>query len=327
MNFETEFKKKLIEKFETKTYGRSKDKNLSENSIKLYIRNLEKLNNDLPLKNLNFLKDVDDIIEKLDKYKENTKRGYLISICSALSNDKTNKAKNKLYDQYYQKLSKKNTDLKLEESKNEMSEQQKENWISWDDVRCKIDELKAKVGEFENFKEINEHNYNILLQYLILSLYFYLPPRRNQDYYKMMVIKKYSSNLPITINYLDYDSKKFIFNIYKTSKSEGVQVQDIPDDLMSIINIYFKFHPHIKGKKITIKQIIPFLVYYNGSEFKTVNCITRILNQIFKKSVGSSMLRHIFLSNKYGDIIEEQKRDAEAMGHSVQMQQEYIKTK
>jgi len=39
------------------------------------------------------------------------------------------------------------------------------------------------------------------------------------------------------------------------------------------------------------------------------------------------MLRHIFLSNKYGDIIEEQKKDADAMGHSVEQQKDYIKIK
>jgi hypothetical protein len=70
---------------------------------------------------------------------------------------------------------------------------------------------------------------------------------------------------------------------------------------------------------------IPFLVYYNGSLFNKVNCITRILNKTFGKSVGSSMLRHIFLTNKYGDVIEEQKEDAKAMGHSLEQQKDYVK--
>jgi hypothetical protein len=37
------------------------------------------------------------------------------------------------------------------------------------------------------------------------------------------------------------------------------------------------------------------------------------------------MLRHIYLSDKYKDINEEMKKDAEAMGHSVREQKEYIK--
>jgi hypothetical protein len=37
------------------------------------------------------------------------------------------------------------------------------------------------------------------------------------------------------------------------------------------------------------------------------------------------MLRHSYLSSKYGDIIEEQQKDAEAMGHSVSEQRDYVK--
>ena len=48
------------------------DRHLSEGTIKLYIRNLEKLN-DGQLLSFNFLNNVDKIIEKISKYKDNTK--------------------------------------------------------------------------------------------------------------------------------------------------------------------------------------------------------------------------------------------------------------
>jgi hypothetical protein len=37
------------------------------------------------------------------------------------------------------------------------------------------------------------------------------------------------------------------------------------------------------------------------------------------------MLRHIYISEKYGSIMEEQKKDALAMGHSVAQQRDYYK--
>jgi hypothetical protein len=37
------------------------------------------------------------------------------------------------------------------------------------------------------------------------------------------------------------------------------------------------------------------------------------------------MLRHIFLSSKYGNTLEEMKEDSSAMGHSVSQQKDYIK--
>jgi len=95
--------------------------------------------------------------------------------------------------------------------------------------------------------------------------------------------------------------------------------------LLDAISIYLKHHPLHKGK-ITKNTEFKFLVYADGSPLTAVNSITRILNKIFGKKVGSSMLRHIYLSSKYGDIKEEQKEDARAMGHSVGEQQNvYVK--
>jgi hypothetical protein len=323
MNFETDFKKELIQKF--------KNKNLSDSSINMYVRNLEKLNDDTPLKNLNFLKKKDDIMSKLEKYKENTKRSYLISICSALSLDKDSKSKKNLYDYYFDLMVNKNKELKELEHQNIKSETQSKNWVEWNEVGGKLNTLKEKVDKFKNSKEINEHNYNTLLEYMILSLYYYKQPRRNMDYQKMKVVKYNNSNLPISSNYLVYNSKLFIFNIFKTSKKEGQQVEDIPEDLFNIIKLYFKFHPYFKEHPIkSIKKETPidayFLVYYNGNPLEQVNSITRIINKIFEnKSVGSSILRHSFLSNKHQDTIEELKEDAKAMGHSVSQALDYVK--
>ena len=96
MDYETTFKKSLADGFIAKK--------LAQSSIKLYLRNLEKLNDDMPLKSLSFLKDIPSILQQLDKYKQNTQRGYLISIVSALGLDKSNKVKQKLFDDLEFKL-------------------------------------------------------------------------------------------------------------------------------------------------------------------------------------------------------------------------------
>jgi len=318
MDYNTPFKRGIEDKM--------REKKLSESSIKLYLRNLEKLNDDLPLKNTAFLKDPEAILAKLSNYKENTKRGYLISICATLNLDKSTKPKQKLYDQYFKLMVDKNKELKEQEGKHELSETQKENWIDWKEVETKFTELKEKVDKFGTAKELNEHNYNTLLSYVILALYYYKQPRRNLDYQKMTVIKADDPALPTDTNYLAYDAKQFVFNTYKTSKKSGQQKEDIPEPLMAIINLYLKFHPLIKGKKPTKTSAVPFLVYYSGKPLDKVNSITRILNKVFGKSVGSSMLRHIWLTHKYGNTIQEQQKDAEAMGHSVAQQQDYVKT-
>jgi hypothetical protein len=94
---------------------------------------------------------------------------------------------------------------------------------------------------------------------------------------------------------------------------------DINDNkpLLDVIATYLKFHPS-KGK-----GEYKFLVGADGSALSSVNSITRVLNKIFGKQIGSSMLRHIYLSSKYN--IEEMKKDADAMGHTLGTQKEYLK--
>jgi hypothetical protein len=316
MNYDTDFKKSLSDGFA--------EKKLASSSVKMYLRNLEKLNDDMPLKNFNFLKDVPAVLQQLEKYKQNTQRGYLISIVSALGLDKSNKAKQKLYDDYYKLMMDKNKELKAKEASNEKSETQAKNWLTWEEVSKTFAELEAKVKAFSSNKEINEHQYNVLLQYVVLALYYYKAPRRN-EYQNMLIVKANSASLPITTNYLVLDTRSFIFNAYKTAKKEGQLKEDIPEELFDVILIYLKFHPLLKGKKVTKTTSLPFLVYYDGKPFSQVNAITRILNKTFGKNVGSSLLRHIYLSSKYGDILTEMKEDAGAMSHSVGMQKDYIK--
>lgn len=312
---ETPFKKELEHKL-------LNDKKLAESSIKLYVRNLEKLNDNQPLKNLTFLKDVTKITEKLAHYKENTKRGYLISVTSVLSLDKSTKPKKKLYDDYFKLMLEKNKELKAEEATNTKSDTQQKNWLSWDEVKVHWDDLKTKVDSFTS-KEISESQYNTLLQFVVLSLYVLLPPRRN-EYQNMVVVTSVPNG---TDNYLDLTKKQMVLNHFKTSKKDGSITLDVPESLQSVINLYIKYHPLIKGKITKKFQAVPFLVYYDGKPFSQVNSITRILNKTFGKKVSSSMLRSIYLTTKYGDVRQEMKDDATAMSHSVQTQQtNYVKT-
>ena len=92
------FQEELIQKLN--------DKNLSEGSIKLYIRNLQKLNNG-QLLSFKFLNKVDNILGKISKFKANTQRGILISIVSVLGCCPEDKKLIKLRNQYYKLMNEK----------------------------------------------------------------------------------------------------------------------------------------------------------------------------------------------------------------------------
>jgi integrase len=292
------------------------DKKLSPSSINLYIRNLEKMNDNEQFKNFNFLKKPEDVSTKLDKYKNNTKRSYFISIVSALSTEPKHK---KLYDKYYKMMMDINSTIKQTPTE-EKSEAQKENWIEWDEVKEKYNNLLEEVKKLPK-KLKNESQYNILLNFVVLSLYVLIPPRRNSDYQKMNAIKGINITEK-TRNYYDVDENTFTFNIYKTSTTHGTQIEEIPTELKDVLHLYLKHHPLVKGKKYDV----PFLVYFNGTPLDKINSITYLLNKIFSRKIGSSMLRHIYLSYKYGNITDEMKKDADFMAHNTQTQKDYIKS-
>lgn len=314
MNYDTDFRKKIVDFL--------KEKKLSVNSINLYIGNLQRLN-DGPLKNFNFLKNQNEIVEKLQKYKENTKRGYLISIVSVLSMNKDSKAGKKLYDTYYNLLMEKNKTLKEFEKSNVKTESQEKNWDTLDNIKNKQKELSDKVSKFKSNKVLSNLQYNTLLEYVVLSLYVLIPPRRN-EYNSMVIIYKTDNRLPDDINYLGFSDRKFVFNKFKNVRKVGSVNMDIPDDLMDVINIYIKFHPLLNGKVLKT-TCVPFLVYYDGVEFNKSNSITRILNKIFGKHLSSSLIRHITLSDKYGDVLKDLKSDNNAMSHGISQSLDYIK--
>lgn len=302
---------------ESELEERMKAKGLAESSIKLYLRNLRKLNGGQPLKNLNFLKNTVAINEQLADYKPNTVRNYIISIVSVLGLDKEKRGKKKLYQSYADQLVTQNRTLKAEEAKGEKTPTQEANWITWKEVEEKWEGLKKRIDALPS--TLSESQYNLLLEFMVLSLYVLLPPRRN-DYQNMEIVKDAPEDA--SKNYLELEKNRFVLNKFKTSKREGQLVIEIPDKLHEVIDTYLEHHPLLKGKH-TLPQ--PFLVYADGRPLTATNSITRILNKVFGKSVGSSLLRHIYLG-KYSDVKEEMKEDAKMMSHTVDTQQtSYVK--
>ena len=58
----------------------------------------------------------------------------------------------------------------------------------------------------------------------------------------------------------------------------------------------------------------------------TTKALARIGLKHFDKRLGSSLLRHSYLSHKYAQDSKEKSKDADLMMHSVQMQNAYIKS-
>lgn len=285
-------------------------KDLSTSSIATYKTKLTKLNDNKPVRNLNFLLEMDKIRNKVKDLKPNTQRTYYIAIASILkcyiTNNKNNKKFQNLYNDYSKILDNYNNELRDQTDK---TDSENNNWMTKENITDLYNEMK------KNYKDNEQSQQN----FLVLSLYYLNAPRRNKDYSVLKVVNNYNDKLDNQYNYIDLNKKEFIFNNYKTSKKYNQQRVDVPLELMNIILEYIKDFK-IKNNDFLIKDL------KKDEPININNGMTVLLNKIFKKKVGSSMLRKIYLTSKYGDQVKELKEDVKNMGTSViTAQNNYIK--
>jgi len=292
---------------------------ISETSKNIYSKNIIRLNDGEPVKNYNFLKKNEIIMSKINHLKPNSQRTYLISIVSTL---KGLKGFDKEFKYYYDKMMELNKELKVN---NEKSETQQANWINQDEVLKIYHSLAEKVLpllKLKGNKKINQKEWDDILDFVVLSLYVNAEPRRNKDYQLMKVVKK-AKDLGDDYKEFNYylpSNAKFLFYNFKTAGTYNLQEIPVNGELENILLQYLNIHPLKKEKSFFL------LVNYNGEELKQVNSITRILNRIFNKKIGVSMLRNIYLTDKFKTPMEELKETANNMGTSSNtIQNNYIK--
>jgi hypothetical protein len=113
----------------------------------------------------------------------------------------------------------------------------------------------------------------------------------------------------------------FQINEYKTKKSFGKRKVNIPKPVNREIR-----------KWLRVNTSGYFLTNSTRKEPISPNGITKLLTKIFQehtgKNVSTSMIRHIYLSDKYKDDIKTdaaKEKDAHMMAHSLKMQKDYVK--
>lgn len=288
--------KKVKETLVSKKWGLKEDKSISKNTIKNY------LNAIIAVLKLSGEK------EELEEYTE---------------------YRNELQDEYNEGV-----------NSHKKTQKQEDNWITmneWTDIIKKMKDYNKNnelwTKDYSSLSESShkrgstklERDFLTLQNYILMSLYRYLPPVRN-DYEKMSVItqkeyRKLSEEDKKESNYLvkkmSDNTLYFVLNEYKTKKKYGEKKVFIPPNLASLIRKWLKINQ--SGYLFVDSKLNPL----------SSNKITKYLTNVFKeytgKNISSTLLRHIYLSEKYGETIKEMKKDADIMGHSVNMQKDYVK--
>jgi hypothetical protein len=192
------------------------------------------------------------------------------------------------------------------------NEKQKEGMISKAEVETIYKALKNSATLVYKNKDTSTKGLNTLVNYILLSVCsgLFMEPRRSMDWALMRIKNKNDTD-----NYYDSKTGEFIFNKYKTSKVYNTQKEIAPKELKTILNKWVKYNPN------------EYLLFNTKNEPLNSANITTRLNEIFGKNISTSMLRHIFVSDKFANMpsLVELKSTAQSMGNSVPQLLEYIK--
>lgn len=286
---------------------------LSEGSIKTYSSTLNNLHKKLEFKSFDdFYKKEKEIIEFLkDKEPQNRKTIYasLIVLLDKLddANDAVKEYRKIMMDDGHKSLA--------FEFKQEMTDKQAENWITYDDVIDIRNKLEKDIKTLWKKEKLSNEEYTRILNFVILSLYTFISPRRLVDYTEM----KYKNYDTKNDNYYDQKNDMFIFNKYKTRGTYGVQNVVIPKELKQILTKWLK-----------INTQSDYLITDNSRKSKiTPQTLVNRFYAIFDRKISVSMLRHIYLSNLLKNMPELEKLNqiSKDMGHSLTQQLLYVKKK
>jgi hypothetical protein len=281
---------------------KQKRPNLHAKSIKTYVSLLKNIMKNMKYEDLEQLdKNPKDVIEFLkEKYDNINGLKTRLSSLYVITENKDYQTDMMTNIQKY------NT----ETNKQEKNDKQKDNWLSTDQIQTIYDQMETNVKPLWKKKEFSTKEILKIQDFVILSLFTLIPPRRAMDYIEFK-INNINTNAD---NYIK--GTNLVFNTFKTSKQKGTQTIKIPKQLKSILTKYIKL----------ISDKSDYLIFNNKFQQLSTPNFTLRLNKIFgNKKVSVNMLRHIYLSEKHADNLKEMKEDFESMGSSLKQSNVYIK--
>jgi hypothetical protein len=213
-------------------------------------------------------------------------------------------------------LDRANADYNAEKATGEATQKERDNWVSQDEIKDKLDELRRLYKSTSSKKEKTSKDYQVLQNYIILALTggMYIPPRRLSDFTNL----KINNINQATDNYIK-DGNILILNIYKTAGKYGEQELNLPKKLVKIIDKFLEQTEHINRE---------YLLFDNYYQPLTSVKLNQRLNSIFGgKKISTNNFRHSYLTERFGDNYQEMKDTATMMGTSVGViQGHYIKS-
>jgi hypothetical protein len=281
---------------------------ITDKSAMVYVASLASLAKALDFKDEKlFTTKPKEIITYLDTLTPSRSKSILSGLIAFVTNKKVIEA-------YKKKMVEVSATVRTDDEKQEKTDKQEENWMSWDDVMKLYKELEDEATPLFKKDKLNAQHMKTLQNYVILSMYVLIPPRRIADYtnFKTKDINKKEDN------YYDDESHELVFNSYKTAKNYGTQKVDCPVVLREVFQKWFPLS----------QKYSDYLLFNSYGSHLAQPQLTKMINNIFGKKISASMLRHIYVSDvvlKNMPKMDDLKQVASDMGHSMGEQMLYKK--
>lgn len=274
---------------------------ISNKSIQLYEKTLNVIYKKTGTKHIN---EILKYIKENEKVKIPTKLNYLNSILGIkqykpeLIEDDVSEVKeyrNKLKEYYNNVL-----------SDNNVSEKQKKALDA-----LNLDMIDKMIEDRNNVKNKNIEDLEDLILLKLLRVF----PMRNDfgDLYICKNIKSANDNKNLLL--LTQRSCKIILNEFKTFKKYGTKEFIIPVDIHLLIKELIN-----KDREKT------YLLETLERKPLSPTMMTKRVNWIFRDldvKIGTTILRKIYLRDKYGNVVKDMRKDSKNMMHSVGTQIKY----
>jgi len=282
---------------------------LSESSIKSYISNLRSINKKLGYKddeiNINNFKEINKVKMVIENLKPSQRKTLYASLVILFNEDDEIKKNYRtlMMDDIY----------KVKEEYEEQKEDEDKEYIEWSEVLDVYKNFSKDIKYILNGKDsLKDKEFNLLQNYIILSLYVLLEPRRSMD----TIFLKFRNYNVDEDNYVDFKQNKIIFNKYKTAKFYGKQTVEMNKKLKDILKKWY----NINSEDYVLIDTL-------GKPLTQIK-LNKKLNSIFGGlKVGVNTLRHSYLTHKYKDLpaFKDMKNTAHNMGHDIEQALLYIK--
>ena len=296
------------------TQGRT----IKQSSLKSYLIILKKLNDDEPILNLEFLKDTDNILNKIQSKALTTQKNYLSAVLVTLNS--FNKAEfNDAVKIYGDESDRLNDEYMAFIQTHEKDEKQKKNWTTIANLKKAMNRTKRNIDERGILKkeELNKTEMQLLQEYVIAGLFILQPPVRLN--FNMLVVNK-REDIEEGKNYLLVESrnkKKFIIADYKTAKTYDTKEMEVNPEINKILNYWLKYN-----------KTGFFLLNTRGGMLSS-NGLSKMITQVFastNKHITLNLIRHIYISENIDiETVNKSTQLASDMHHALLTQHTYIK--